>query len=184
MPTLRRFATCKIALYADDHAPPHFHIEGRGFRALVEIETLEVRAGDARKAAVRAGSGRILHVTWRGGAESPVDVAEYLARFAVFAPLRADDAAFRKVALGEWGWSAHWTDDMELASDTLWRLALEQGSAWLRAWREAHRMTQAEASAALGVSPRMWRYYEAGTHLLPKTVRLACAGFDARAQAA
>ena len=51
MPTLRRFANCKIAIYADDHNPPHFHIEGRGFRAIVEIETLVVRAGDTRTAA-------------------------------------------------------------------------------------------------------------------------------------
>jgi len=29
--------------------PPHFHIEGRGFRAIVEIETLAVRAGNVRR---------------------------------------------------------------------------------------------------------------------------------------
>jgi hypothetical protein len=51
MPTIRRFANCKIAIYADDHFPPHFHIEGRGFRVVVEIETMVVRAGDIRKAA-------------------------------------------------------------------------------------------------------------------------------------
>jgi hypothetical protein len=51
MPTIRRFANCKIAIYADDHIPPHFHIEGRGFRAVIEIETMAVRAGDVRKAA-------------------------------------------------------------------------------------------------------------------------------------
>ena len=51
MPTIRRFANCKIAIYADDHLPPHFHIEGRDFRAVVEIETLSVRAGDVRRAA-------------------------------------------------------------------------------------------------------------------------------------
>ena len=129
---------------------------------------------------VRAGEGRTLFVTWKGGAESPADVGAHLARYAVFAPLRTDDAAFRKVSVGEWGWSVHWSDDMEISSDALWRLALEQGAAWLRSWREAHRMTQAEAASALGVSTRMWRYYEAGTHLLPKTVRLACAGFDAQ----
>jgi hypothetical protein len=49
MPTIRRFATCKIAIYADDHMPPHFHIEGRGHRAIVEIETLLVRAGNIRR---------------------------------------------------------------------------------------------------------------------------------------
>jgi hypothetical protein len=51
VPTIRRFAACKISIYADDHMPPHFHIEGRGFRALIEVETMIVRAGDIRRAA-------------------------------------------------------------------------------------------------------------------------------------
>jgi hypothetical protein len=51
VPTIRRFANCKIAIYADDHFPPHFHIEGRGFRAIVAIDTLETRAGDPHRAA-------------------------------------------------------------------------------------------------------------------------------------
>jgi len=50
VPTIRRFAACKIAIYADDHMPPHFHIEGRGFRAIVEIETMIVRVGETRRA--------------------------------------------------------------------------------------------------------------------------------------
>jgi hypothetical protein len=50
VPTIRRVAVCKIAVYADDHAPPHFHIEGRGFRAVVEIDTMTVRVGDVRRA--------------------------------------------------------------------------------------------------------------------------------------
>ncbi|HEY2183778.1 MAG TPA: DUF4160 domain-containing protein [Xanthobacteraceae bacterium] len=50
MPTIRRFANCKIAIYADDHMPPHFHIEGRGFRVIVAIETMAVRVGDISKA--------------------------------------------------------------------------------------------------------------------------------------
>jgi hypothetical protein len=141
--------------------------------------------------AVRADTGRRLVVTWKGGAESVVDVAPHLARYAIFAPLRPDakgkargKTLFRAVTLGDWGWSVHWTDDMEIGADTLWRLALEQGAAWLRAWRAGHSMTQQEAARALGVSPRMWRYYEAGTHLLPKTVRLAAIGLDAQASAA
>ncbi len=48
MPTIRRFANCKIAIYADDHMPPHFHIEGRAFRAVIEIDVLRVRAGNTR----------------------------------------------------------------------------------------------------------------------------------------
>jgi hypothetical protein len=50
MPMIRLSARCKIAIYADDHMPPHFHIEGRGFRAIVEIQTMIVRAGEVRHA--------------------------------------------------------------------------------------------------------------------------------------
>jgi len=134
--------------------------------------------------AVRAERDRHLAVTWKGGTESDVDLSAFLGEYAIFAPLRAHDDRFLDVKIGEWGWCAHWSDELEISSDTLWRLALEQGSAWLRAWRSAHRMTQAEAARALGVSPRMWRYYEAGSHLLPKTLRLAGIGLDAQTRAA
>jgi len=134
--------------------------------------------------AVRADQSRRLVIIWKGGAESVVDVSDHLAGYAIFAPLRHDDERFHAVEVGEWGWCVHWSEDMEISSDTLWRLALEQGAAWLRSWRSARHLTQAEAAKALGVSPRMWRYYEAGSHLLPKTVRLAGIGFNALTDAA
>ncbi len=132
--------------------------------------------------AIRPDKSRNLVITWKGGAESVVDVAKHLTEYAIFAPLRDDDALFRSVKVGDWGWCAHWSDDMEISSDTLWRLALDQGSAWLRTWRTTHCLTQAEAAQALGVSPRMWRYYEGGSHLLPKTVRLASVGVDSEVE--
>ncbi len=134
--------------------------------------------------AVHPDAGRRLAITWKGGAESIVDVSGHLAEYVVFARLRQDDELFRTVEVGEWGWCVHWSDDMEISADTLWRLTLEQGAEWLRGWRTARRMTQSEAARALGVSPRMWRYYEAGSHLLPKTVRLAGIGLDALTRAA
>ena len=143
----------------------------------METETPNIRA-------IRAGKDRGLAITWKNGTESVVDISKHLSGYAVFAPLVTDAALFRTVKVGEWGWNAHWSNDLEISSDTLWRLALEQGATWLRSWRTQRRMTQAEAAKALGVSPRMWRYYEAGSHLLPKTVRLACLGLDAQAEAA
>ena len=123
-------------------------------------------------------------IAWKAGGDSIVDLSGHLSRYAIFLPLRADAQRFAEVEIGEWGWCIRWSDEMEIAADTLWRLALEQGAAWLTSWRRAHRMTQAAAARALGVSPRMWRYYEAGSHLLPKTVRLAAIGLDAQARAA
>lgn len=53
MPTLVVLATCKIQLYAGDHAPPHFKIHGPGTNANVAIETLQVLAGRADRKALR-----------------------------------------------------------------------------------------------------------------------------------
>lgn len=36
----------RIVVYADDHAPPHFHIRGVDSEALVEIATLRVLKGE------------------------------------------------------------------------------------------------------------------------------------------
>jgi hypothetical protein len=143
-----------------------------------------LRSENWRIGAVRAGPGRRLVVTWKGGAESIVDVARHLNEYAIFTPLRSDDNCFGRASVGEWGWCVRWSDDMEISADTLRRLALEQGGAWLRAWRAAHRMTEAEAAGALGITLRMWRSYESGSRLLPKTVRLAGIGLDAEVRAA
>jgi hypothetical protein len=74
--------------------------------------------------AVRTDKGHSLVITWRDGAESIVDVSQHIADYAVFAPLRANDDLFRSVKVGEGGWCVHWTDEMEISADTLWRLAL------------------------------------------------------------
>ena len=165
------------------------HGRARNPRAASRVGALEPEGAALTSAApnirgLQPEAGRRVSVLWRGGAESVVDLSDHLRKYTILAPLLADEELFAHVDVGEWGWSAHWSDDLEISSDTLWRLALEQGGAWLRHWRAARHMTQTEAARALGVSPRMWRYYEAGTHLLPKTVRLAAKGWDAQAQAA
>ena len=152
--------------------------------ATAQQEISELKDAAPAVVAVHAAGNRCVVVSWKADGESLIDLSQHLARFAIFLPLSADDALFAKVALGEWGWSIGWSEEMEISSDTLWRLALEQGAEWLRAWRRGHRLTQAAAARALGVSPRMWRYYEAGSHLLPKTVRLAALGLDAEQRAA
>ena len=47
MPTLHRFGTVSVRMYADDHRPPHFHIVGSDFQVLVRISDLRVIAGEA-----------------------------------------------------------------------------------------------------------------------------------------
>lgn len=45
MPTIKAFGGCKIALYAEDHNPPHVHVIGPDFQAKVRIADAEVFAG-------------------------------------------------------------------------------------------------------------------------------------------
>lgn len=48
MPTIQRFGTVTIRMYADDHRPPHFHITGPDFQVVVRIRDLAIVAGAAR----------------------------------------------------------------------------------------------------------------------------------------
>lgn len=59
--------------------------------------------------------------------------------------------------------------------------AADPGSAaWLASWMSGHRLTQTAAAEALGVSRRMLNYYLAGEKPIPKTVFLACLGWEAK----
>lgn len=46
MPTLKRFADCKIDLYANDHGVPHFHVLTPDGKVSVAIDTLQILAGN------------------------------------------------------------------------------------------------------------------------------------------
>jgi phosphomannomutase len=47
MPTLARFANFVIAMYFEDHNPPHVYVVGRTFEMLVDIRDGSIYAGEA-----------------------------------------------------------------------------------------------------------------------------------------
>ena len=119
-----------------------------------------------------------LRVRWQHGGESLVDVSGLVDTFRVYAPLCEDPALFRCVHVGEHGTDVAWTDEIDMAADTLWRLAQEQSGETLtaegfRAWRERKAYTLDGAARALGLSRRMVAYYEQGEKPIPRTVTLA-----------
>ena len=119
-----------------------------------------------------------LRVRWQHGGESVVDVSGHVGAFRVYAPLCEDQALFRRVHVGEHGTDVAWTDEIDMAADTLWRLAQEQSGETLtaeafRAWRERKAYTLDGAARALGLSRRMVAYYEQGEKPIPRTVTLA-----------
>ena len=50
MPRIHTLSNCRIYIYADDHAPPHFHALGPEAEALIRIETMEVMRGTISRA--------------------------------------------------------------------------------------------------------------------------------------
>ena len=134
--------------------------------------------------AVAAGNKPMtLRIRWHKGDETLVDVSGMIETFRAYAPLRQASDLFRKVRVGEHGTDIVWTDEIDMAADTLWRLAQEQAGITLssdafRTWRKRHAYTLDTAAEALGISRRMVAYYEQGKKPIPRVVALATRGLE------
>jgi len=132
-----------------------------------------------RVVAVAAGNKPMtLRIRWDKGDESLVDVSGMIETFRVYEPLRHSPKLFRQARVGEHGTDIVWSDDIDMAADTLWRLAQEQAGVTLspdafKHWRERQAYTLDTAAAALGISRRMVAYYEQGKKPIPRVVALA-----------
>ncbi len=124
-----------------------------------------------------------LRITWADGADSLIDVSGMIEAFRVFAPLREDPRLFAAVHVGEYGTHVAWSDEIDMAATTLWRLAQEQSGATItaeafRRWRERKAYTLDTAAQALGLSRRIVAYYDRGARPIPRTVALAVKALD------
>jgi DNA-binding XRE family transcriptional regulator len=119
-----------------------------------------------------------LHITWTDGTESVVDLSAFLDTFQVFEPLRRRPDIFRAVQRGEDGTDVFWSEELDLAADTLWRLTAEQTNtvmspAALRNWRARKAYSLDTAAKALGINRHMLSHYEYGVKRIPRAVFLA-----------
>jgi hypothetical protein len=53
MGTIKRFGKVRLAVFGGEHGRAHFHLAGPGFQCSLDMETLEVLAGDAPAAVLR-----------------------------------------------------------------------------------------------------------------------------------
>lgn len=67
----------------------------------------------------------VLHVNWANGGESDIDLSSVISITPFFAPL-ADTDTFMAAEAGEWGWDVTWPMGVDMATDRLLSLALEQ----------------------------------------------------------
>lgn len=125
-----------------------------------------------------------LHIRWVKGGESRVDVSGLVETFRVYEPLRHSSKMFRHVRVGEYGTDIVWNNEIDMAAETLWRLAQEQTGITMspdafRHWRERKAYTLDTAALALGLSRRMVAYYEQGEKPIPRVVALAVRALEA-----
>ena len=118
-----------------------------------------------------------LRIRWDKADESSVDVSGLVENFRVYEPLRSREM-FARVRVGEHGTDVVWSDEIDMAADTLWRLAQEQAGVTMspeafKHWRERKAYTFDTAARALGLSRRMIAYYEQGSKPIPRVVALA-----------
>ncbi|MBC7621618.1 MAG: DUF2442 domain-containing protein [Candidatus Saccharibacteria bacterium] len=123
-----------------------------------------------------------LSVAFGDGITFNVDLGPMIETYPTMNALR-DTALFNQARIDARGGYVVWIDDdLELAADNLRNMAVEQsggiGHERLWGWMDKHSLTQERAALALGVSRRMLNYYLSGAKPIPKTVWLACLGWE------
>ncbi len=133
--------------------------------------------------AVQALPDYRLHLTYADNQSFEVDLSEWVSDTNALAALK-DNALFAKAKLGFFGHRVDWIEDeLDLAADNLRNLAIEQsgGIGHERIWNWLHEtgLTLEQAAEALGISRRMLIYYRDGEKPIPRSIWLACLGWEA-----
>ena len=123
-----------------------------------------------------------LTLTFADGVTLAVDLSETIKLHPALTVL-SNAAVFTKAHIDTLGGYVVWADDeLEMAADNLRNLATEQaggiGPERVLNWMARHSLTQTQAAHAIGVSRRMLNYYLSGAKPIPKTVWLACLGWE------
>jgi len=125
--------------------------------------------------------GTLMEIHYTGGQVVRVDFAELAERLAVFADLKKP-AFFRRAAVADWGHTLEWPNGEGLDADRLMEMALEQAGRTdtlaFRRWQDRHGLSLAQAADAIGLSRRTVSQYRTGARHVPRTVALACKGWE------
>lgn len=135
-----------------------------------------------RISTVEALPDQCLQITFQDGWLAKVNLSHWITNTKLLAPLQ-DAAVFGTARVGEWGTAVVWVEEtVDLGADNLRNLAVEQaggiGFERIVSWLHSNGLTQQQGADAIGVSRRMLAYYIHGEKPIPKTVWLACLGWQ------
>jgi hypothetical protein len=152
----------------------------KGQKAMNETKAIRI-------ASVKYAGDFKLRLRWVNRSVTLVDLSEPIHRLKGLQPL-LDAEVFARAKKGEGGHSVAWPMDVDIGADRLWEMALEQTGhhdtvEFLR-WRWRYGLSLTDAANALGLSRRQVAYYASSKHPVPRTVLLACKGWEAERKAA
>ena len=130
-----------------------------------------------------------MKLTFRNGAVYVVDFKLFFPECHGLAPLKNPDV-FAKGVLDESGWFVEWLQqDIQIGADTLWmdaqaQNAPDENTRFFTSWRARYGLSLKQAAEAIGVTPRTISAYSTGARPIPKTVQLACIGWETLHKAA
>ncbi|MGE8187189.1 DUF2442 domain-containing protein [Pseudomonas sp. NPDC086278] len=136
-----------------------------------------------RLSAVQALPDHRLALTFIDGRQLTLNLSHDLRAYPGLQPL-LEAGAFETATLGDDGWSVEWPEhDIQLGADTLYLDALAQNAADENTrifidWRARTGLPLNQAAQALGVSPRSITRYSSGREAVPRSLALACLGWD------
>ena len=124
-----------------------------------------------------------LRLTYADGKTFEVDLRDWIETTRALHALK-DTALFGRARVGFAGRSVDWVEDeVDLGADNLRNLAIEQsggiGHERLWNWLHVNALTLDQAADALGISRRTLIAYRDGVRPVPRTVWLACLGWEA-----
>ena len=135
-----------------------------------------------RLTAVKPTENYCLELRFADGSFGNVKLKDSVFSLPALAPLR-DPVAFAGAALGTYGWEAEWPHfDIQIGADTLLGDMLEQHAQTpaerFTVWRIRNGLSLASASRELGITVRTASAYGSGARPIPRTVELACIGWE------
>ncbi|MGF6486911.1 DUF2442 domain-containing protein [Pseudomonas frederiksbergensis] len=124
-----------------------------------------------------------LALTFIDGQQLILDLSHDLHSYRGLQPL-LKSGAFEGAATGDDGWSVEWPElDIQIGADTLYLDALAQNAEDENTrifidWRARTGLPLNQAAEALGVSARSISRYSSGREAVPRSLALACLGWD------
>ena len=144
--------------------------------SLPRIETMEVKLPCT------------LVLVWSSGDVTPINLQATIEHRTYYAAL-ADASLFAQAKIERWGHAVVWSDTIDMGADGLWAEAMQQNPApdpiaEFEAWKARNHLSLTTAAHALGITRRTVSAYASGMRPIPKTVLLACKGWEAQRIAA